>query len=298
MNSPNPERLSLFYLDTFGGNKLITTDSSIVITTPGYAEAGPLITIRKSSSNNKQPLQAFDHGYAHICFEADNVNAIAQRFLENGGKMLSRFDTTKGALAFYGADPDGNVIEVHLPFPTPLTPRTLYRTLNSFARTKLGLPGAPNNQIRFIHVNINSPNWSKTAAFYQSAFSAQPTGFTRDYEGAYISALTGVPGAAVQGIHIALPGYSKGGPTFEVFTYNQPSHREPLGNEDIGRVRTEFITSNLALVVGRVKSAGGTIIEQRENISALVKDLDGNLIFLKQRELIPEMPIPPRENKE
>jgi hypothetical protein len=36
---------------------------------------------------------------------------------------------------------------------------------------------------------------------------------------------TGIPGATIRGMHLRLPGYGDGGPTIEVFQYNQMADR-------------------------------------------------------------------------
>ena len=289
VNTPDPERLARFYLDTFGGERLSATEENaeIRLRTPGYEGRGPTLTLRRVAAGSGQgPLRAQDHGYAHICFEADDVPGLTRRIRANGGTLLSRFDTPHIEPGIYALDPDGNVIEGHLPFATPLTPRTILRTLNSLLRTVLDLAPPSDDRVRFLHVNINSANWERTARFYEAAFDARPTGFQRDYQGSYISQLTGVEGAAVRGRHVALPGYSEGGPTFEIFSYNQSPTQGPLGIDDLGRVMTEFTVRDLDAIEARVVEAGGTSIERQRPNSSLVADADGNLILLRRAERV------------
>lgn len=237
LNSPNPERLSKFYQSVFRTQKsedasdwsLDGSGKSVVsLRTPGYQGHGPLLTILKGGKSNvKSPLPN-DLGYAHICFESDDIPGLIKQIAKNGGKILSSFKDMEKVPAVYATDPDGNVFEVHIPFPTPLTPRTIYRSLNSLVRTYFELSPPEIDRIRFLHVNINSTDWIKTVNFYIKVLETSTTGFERDYKGEFIENLTGINGAAIRGRHVVLPGYSDGGPTFEVFTYNKASSKNRL----------------------------------------------------------------------
>ncbi|KAF0806296.1 glyoxalase/bleomycin resistance protein/dioxygenase [Alcanivorax xiamenensis] len=281
INSHHPERLGGFYLNTFGGQRVESGMGTFSLQTPGYNGEGPLLIIEKLSdpaSNNAH--QAFDHGYVHLCFEADDVSRIKALFIKNGGEIISHFDPTDPTVAFYGKDPEGNLVEVHQPFPTPFIPRTVARTFLSYLQIKSGMGVAHSDSVRFIHTNINTSDWVKTVSFYQAAFGTEPTGPKRDYDGDYIGLLTGVPGAAVKGRHVALPGYSAGGPTFEIFTYNLTANHFPRKRDQLGYVMTEFIADDLDNTVRRVINAGGKIEAPMNNTSVLVSDPGGNLIRL------------------
>ncbi|TGM74466.1 glyoxalase-like domain protein [Leptospira mtsangambouensis] len=294
MNSKNPEKLFLFYQNTFGAILLenvtdwnLTENKEVyTLRTSGYAEEGPSLTIFKSKQTKPDVSFANDLGYAHICFESDNVPGLIKRIRSNGGKIISTFDDLEKVPAVYAADPDGNIFEVHLPFPTPVTPKTIYRTLNSLIRTNLKLSPPENDSIRFLHVNINSKDWVKTIEFYNQVLNTQTTGFERDYSGDFIKNLTGVNGAIVKGKHVVLPGYSDGGPTFEVFTYNESSSKKIPNQFDLGRVATGFYVQNLNNALEMFTKAGGSILNQKNNEWALLKDLDGNLIVYVERKTI------------
>ncbi|MEI1280427.1 VOC family protein [Leptospira venezuelensis] len=291
INSPDPERLSDFYQNVFRATKvgsdpkwdLENSDrSSITLKTPDYKDQGPLLTIFKGQKENSKLPSANDIGYAHICFEADNIPGLIKQIVKNGGKIISNFEDLEKVPAIYGTDPDGNVFEIHLPFPTPFTPLTFYRSLNSFLRIRFKLSPPETDRIRFLHVNINSKDWNKTLNFYNKILNSSATGFERDYKGEFIENLTGIKGAEVKGRHIALPGYSAGGPTFEIFTYNQFSPRGPLSKSDTGKVATGFRVLNLKAALDKVIQEGGTLISEKQNESAILRDIDGNLFLLAQ----------------
>ncbi|BDA79527.1 hypothetical protein LPTSP3_g24570 [Leptospira kobayashii] len=293
INSPDPERLSDFYRNVFGAEKiksgyewnLVGSEKDFIsLKTPGYREGGPLITIGKIDKSDAKPPLANDLGYAHICFESDNIPGLIKQILKNGGKILSTFEDLEKVPAAYATDPDGNVFEIHLPFPTPLTPKTIYRSLNSLIRTNFKLSPPETDMIRFLHVNINSADWSKTVVFYTKILSTSATGFERDYKGDFIERLTGVSGAKVRGRHVTLPGYSEGGPTFEVFTYNQFSSKGPLNKSEKGRVATGFLVRDLNAAVNKVVQEGGILISQNGNQTALLKDIDGNLLVFAEKK--------------
>lgn len=299
MTARDPARLAVFYAQVFGmpvapaGSDVATPglpDPAVVLQLPGYAGAGPLLTLAPVAGtppggSARGPLPVFDRGYAHICFEADDVHRVVQAILAHGGTVLSRFDRLATEPVVYAADPEGNAIEVHIPLPEPVTPWTLARTLVTGLRTKLQRPAMEPGPLRFLHVNVNVADWQRTVAFYQQALRGEPTGIERHYTGGFIGMLTGVAGAEVHGRHVALPGYSPGGPTFEVFTYNHAPTLGPLGLSDLGRVATGFRVRDHDAALARITAAGGVVERKLDGGRTLVRDVDGNLLVVRQRRL-------------
>ncbi len=74
--------------------------------------------------------------------------------------------------------------------------------------------------VRFGHVNLVARDWRALAAFYTDVFGCVFVPPERDYSGAALEAGTGVPGAAVRGVHLRLPGSGEGGPTIEIYEYS------------------------------------------------------------------------------
>lgn len=290
--SDQPQRLTEFYRTVFGAELLaansnwrISEEHQVhsVLRTPGYHGNGPLLTIQRHTIGSKDGVLAPNHvGFAHICFEADDVPALIESIHAAGGSIASAFEDLSKQPAFYAKDPDGNIVEVHLPFPTPLTPRTLGRTVNSLVRTVSPLPSPPKNHIRFLHSNINVADWSSTQAFYQNALGAQPTGFERNYEGGYIEQLTGIHGVAIKGQHSAVPGYSDGGPTLEIFTYSPMPQAPAKTIESSGYLAIGFETDDINNTAQRLTQYGATLKQRGDNY-LLAQSPNGNFIQIRQR---------------
>ena len=60
---------------------------------------------------------------------------------------------------------------------------------------------------RYGHTNLVARDWRSLAAFYEEHFGCVPVPPERDYRGPDLEAGTGVPGAALQGAHLRLPGH-------------------------------------------------------------------------------------------
>lgn len=287
--TPDVRRLANFYKTTFHAVEIDqsawvpeeASGEAVVLRTPGYGGEGPTLTLITSQRPATPVPQASDYGYAHLCFETEDMRGVADRLVASGGSITSLFHSNDRAPVLYAQDPDGNAVEIHIPLPAPLTPRTIYRTLGSLIRVKFGLDAAADDRLRFLHANHNSQDWARVAAFYRVVFGSETVGSERNYEGDFISELTGIRGVEVRGRHIEMPGYSPGGPTLEAFTYNPATWRAPLSFSDTGVVAIGFDTRNIDETVSRMATAGGAQVS-RVGQTAIAQDLDGNLIQLRQ----------------
>lgn len=283
INSPDPHRLIGFYESVFGGARLAdTATAALQWPVPGYLGREPVLTVRACSPGAAHtPLRANELGYAHLCFETEDVGGLLLRLQDQGGQLVSSLNNPHRQPGVYATDPDGNLIEIHLPFPTRMTPRTVLRTLGTLLRIKLGWAPAKSSQVRFIHVNVVVPDWHAAVDFYQQGLGATPYGRLRDYKGPYIGQLIGIPGSAVSGRHVALPGWGEGGPTFEVFTYNNTPARAPRAQDDAGILVTEFQARDLRTATARLLQAGAEQIAGSHADAVLLQDLHGNFIRLR-----------------
>ncbi|HBO6068037.1 TPA: VOC family protein [Pseudomonas aeruginosa] len=287
--TPDVRRLAEFYKKTFDAQEVdqkawVPAEASgkaVVLRTPGYGDDGPTLTLIPSAQPASPAPQASDNGYAHLCFESEDMRGVMSRLMAAGGSLSSTFEANDRAPVLYATDPDGNAVEVHIPLPTPFTPRTAYRTLDSLVRTKLGLSAPPQDRLRFLHANHNSQDWARVAAFYRAVFSVETVGAERNYDGDFISELTGIANVVVRGRHIEMPGYSPGGPTLEAFTYNHPTGRSPLSFLDAGVVAIGFDIESIDNTLERITEAGGGVAG-RDGQVAIARDLYGNLIQLRQ----------------
>jgi predicted enzyme related to lactoylglutathione lyase len=290
INSLEPARLLDFYASVFGGERLDASRWRV----PGYAEHVLVLRFELPETVTpghppihppihppRGPIKVNQAGYAHLCFEADDVAGVVQRIVQHGGALVSTFARTRRALGVYASDPDGNVIEVHVPFPATLTVASVLQTLALLLRIKLGLPPPHAPRLRFIHVNVIVPNWQDAVAFYERAVGALPTGMERNYKGRYIATLTGIPGAAVRGRHVALPGYAAGGPTLEVFTYANSPPVEAATRSDTGIVALDFSAPDLAAARAHLVAAGARVIDESVDDVVVVCDANGNRIRVR-----------------
>ncbi len=287
--TPDVKRLADFYKATFNAEELNehswvpaeVSSGAVVLRTPGYRGDGPTLTLIPAAGPASPKPQASDNGYSHLCFESEDMRGLVVRLMAAGGSISSVFEANDRAPVLYAKDPDGNSVEVHVPLPSPVTPRTIYRTLDSVVRTKLGWAAPDEENLRFLHVNHNSQDWAHVAGFYHKVLGADSIGAKRDYDGAFIAELTGISGVAVHGRHIEMPGYSAGGPTIEAFTYNRPTGRGALRLSDAGVVAIGFVTDDLGGMLSRVEAAGGAVTF-RDGSGAVAQDLYGNLIQFRQ----------------
>lgn len=85
---------------------------------PGMEENGPTLEIfQYENTENKLPPKANREGFCHIAFHVDDVRAIHEKALLNGGNELGEISTKEiegiGVLTFvYITDPEGNIIEL------------------------------------------------------------------------------------------------------------------------------------------------------------------------------------------
>jgi len=72
--------------------------------------------------------------------------------------------------------------------------------------------------IKFVHTNLIAKDWRSLSRFYIEVFGCKPVYPERNLSGEWLEKTTGVPGARLRGIHLALPGYENG-PTLEIYEY-------------------------------------------------------------------------------
>ena len=87
------------------------------------------------------------------------------------------------------------------------------------------------DSIRYVHTNLIAKDWRALADFYCAVFQCRPVPPERRFSGETLERGTGVVGAALEGVHLALPGFGEGGPTLEIFSYTPPAEGpEPVAN--------------------------------------------------------------------
>ncbi len=144
--------------------------------------------------------------------------------------------------------------------------------------------------IRYAHTNIISDHWQELAHFYESVFECVPVPPMRDQSGQWLEEGTGVQGAHLQGIHLRLPGYGKGGPTLEIFQYNETEDRPPTAANRKGIGHIAFQVDDVPGTRNKVLAGGGAelgrvVTTQVESVGTLsfvyVTDPEGNIIEIQ-----------------
>jgi catechol 2,3-dioxygenase-like lactoylglutathione lyase family enzyme len=151
---------------------------------------------------------------------------------------------------------------------------------------------------RFTHTNLVARDWRSLAAFYESHFGCVAVPPVRDYSGADLEALTGVPGAALAGVHLRLPGAGDGAPTLEIFQYSPavPGPAPAINRPGLGHIA--FSVDSVDDALKEVLEAGGAAIGEVSTLTTAtgarvtacyVTDPEGNIIELQSwREAPPE----------
>ncbi len=144
--------------------------------------------------------------------------------------------------------------------------------------------------MRFAHTNIIARDWRRLAAFYVEVFDCVPKPPKRRQSGDWLERGTGVPGAALEGIHLLLPGHGEQGPTLEIYTYLQMQELAPGGANRRGYGHIAFevtdVTETAAAVVEHGGSLAGKITtRQIEGVGSITfvyaRDPEANLIEIQ-----------------
>lgn len=145
--------------------------------------------------------------------------------------------------------------------------------------------------IRYAHTNIIAADWRQLAAFYETVFQCVYVPPERNQRGEWLEKGTGVPEAALQGVHLRLPGHGENGPTLEIYTYetmleksDPAANRQGLGHlafevDDVATVLQEIVRCGgrlLGEVVTREVPGAGTIT------FAYAADPEGNILEIQQ----------------
>ena len=143
---------------------------------------------------------------------------------------------------------------------------------------------------RFAHTNLIARDWRKLAVFYQSVFGCVPVPPERDYSGPTLEAGTGIPGAALTGVHLRLPGHRESGPTLEIFHYSQLADAPTPAVNRPGFGHIAFQVSSVPEAQAEVLEAGGSTVGEIVELAlsdgrrvtwCYVRDPEDNIIELQ-----------------
>lgn len=143
---------------------------------------------------------------------------------------------------------------------------------------------------RYVHTNLIARDWRALASFYERVFGCIPVPPERNYSGSALEAGTGVKGAALQGIHLRLPGYGNDGPTLEIFSYSALASEGERAVNRPGFAHIAFEVASVSAAREAVLAAGGRAVGEivtlttaagRQVTWCYVTDPEGNIIELQ-----------------
>jgi predicted enzyme related to lactoylglutathione lyase len=145
-------------------------------------------------------------------------------------------------------------------------------------------------QAKYVHTNLIAEDWQKLAKFYTEVFGCSLIPPERDYHGADLDAATGLKGVHLTGAHLRLPGYGDGGPTIEIYNYDQlmPHPATVVNRPGYGHIAFEVDDVRKARQVVEAHGGGavGEIVTLTTKIGTQVTwcymtDPEGNIIELQ-----------------
>jgi predicted enzyme related to lactoylglutathione lyase len=110
---------------------------------------------------------------------------------------------------------------------------------------------------RFVHTNLVAHDWRRLAQFYEEVFGCVPVPPERELKGERLEAVSGVPGAQIQGMHLRLPGCGEAGPTLEIFAYQPQMERPATAANRPGFAHIAFAVDDVEAACKAVVAAGG-----------------------------------------
>ena len=144
--------------------------------------------------------------------------------------------------------------------------------------------------IKYAHTNLIANDVPLLVSFYRDVLGCRSIGETRDLCGGWVDQLTGIPGAHIFGEHLALPGYSAGGPTLEIFGYDAVVPHTAPGVNASGFTHIAFAVDDVLQTLQDVLSRGGgqvgKLVEKRYDDGRTIcvvyaTDPEGNILELQ-----------------
>jgi len=148
---------------------------------------------------------------------------------------------------------------------------------------------------RFAHVNLIAKDWRRLARFYVDVLGCVPVPPERNLGGSRLARATGIPDAKIQGVHLRLPGNDAGGPTLEIFQYNQHVDGSQVAVNQRGLGHIAFEVEDVEAARDAVLVAGGSSVGEVVTLPisasgavtfAYVRDPEGNVIELQRWSML------------
>jgi predicted enzyme related to lactoylglutathione lyase len=144
---------------------------------------------------------------------------------------------------------------------------------------------------RYVHTNLVAEDWRGLARFYEEVFGCVRLTPEREIAEEWLSESIGLPDAALQGVHLRLPGYGEAGPTLEIFTYRQNEAAVARAPNRPGFGHIAFAVEDVEAARAAVLAAGGSEVGRivraqvpgaGEITLVYMADPEGNLIEIQR----------------
>jgi len=110
---------------------------------------------------------------------------------------------------------------------------------------------------KFVHTNLTARDWRGLVRFYCDVLGCTPKLPERDLKGDWLDTQTTLKDAHLTGMHLFLPGFSEGGPTLEIFSYDRMVERSKPGVNKPGFGHIAFQVDDVDAALAAVIAAGG-----------------------------------------
>jgi predicted enzyme related to lactoylglutathione lyase len=144
---------------------------------------------------------------------------------------------------------------------------------------------------KYVHTNLIARDWRRLVRFYSDVFGCQPKSPERDMCGPWLDSVTSLRNAHLTGVHLRLPGYGDGGPTLEIFGYDQLIESDlPTANR-CGFAHIAFAVEDVDQALQALIAAGGSAVgsiatTKVEGVGTLrivyARDPEGNIVELQK----------------
>lgn len=147
--------------------------------------------------------------------------------------------------------------------------------------------------MKYVHTNIITKDWKRLSDFYIKTFNCRLVPPVRNQSGDWLDKGTGVKDAHLRGVHLLLPGHGEGGPTLEIYSYEQLDDRPPVNPNSTGIGHLAFEVENVQTLLENLERNGGSRCgeissRQIEGVGKITfiyaRDPDGNIIELQHWE--------------
>jgi catechol 2,3-dioxygenase-like lactoylglutathione lyase family enzyme len=143
---------------------------------------------------------------------------------------------------------------------------------------------------KYVHTNLTGRDWRKLVRFYCDVLGCVPKPPERDLSGGWLRDLTSLESPHLTGMHLQLPGFGDGGPTLEIFSYDQMVPGSiPVVNEP-GFGHLAFLVEDVDAGLAAILAAGGTALgsvatTEVKGVGVLrvvyARDPEGNIVELQ-----------------